>query len=67
MMLWHWFALPLFAGLYRALLMLLFTDAMALVHLDLFADCHFLWLCREKLTKECLMIFQQLCATADSG
>ena len=36
---WHWFTLPLFAGLHWALLMLVFTDdAVALVSLAFFAD-----------------------------
>ena len=39
MTLWLWFALPLFAGLYWALLMLVFTDHVeALVSLAFFAD-----------------------------
>jgi hypothetical protein len=39
MELWHWFPLPLFAGLHWALLMLGFAaDAVALVHLVFFTD-----------------------------
>jgi hypothetical protein len=36
---WHWFALPIFDSLHRALLMLIFTaDAVTLVHLAFFTD-----------------------------
>lgn len=49
------------ASLHLALLTLAFSDnAVALVHLIFFADHHLLWLCRERHTKELLVVFQQL-------
>jgi hypothetical protein len=62
---WHWFALPLFAGLHWALLALIFPNTDSLV---LFTDHCLLCLHREKCTKELLMVFQQLLdASTDLG
>lgn len=57
------------AGLGWAFLMLIFTDyAMALVHLVFFTDHLLSWLCREKWTKDLLVVFQRLLAASeDSG
>ena len=62
----------LYAFLYKAMgltplllllwasLMLVFADAIASVHLVFSADLHLSWLCREKCTKELLVVFWQL-------
>jgi hypothetical protein len=66
---WHCLALPLFASLSWASLMLVSTeDTVALVHLAFFTDHCLSQLHREKCTKELLMIFQWLLVTfADLG
>ena len=66
-MLWHWFALPLFAGLHWTLLMLSSSDdALALVNLAFLANLHVSWFCRKKCTKE-FVIFWQLYRLTEIG
>lgn len=49
MMLWHWFASPLFDGPHWTLLTLVFTDdSVTLIHLAFFSDHCLLWLRRQK-------------------
>jgi hypothetical protein len=67
MRLWHWFALLLFTGLLWALLVLA-NDSGALVQLAFITNDHLSQPRKEKLTKERLIIFQQLLSTsADVG